>query len=229
MFTIYGANLKNSAGAADWLKRRSLVKHPGHFHIALTSEAQSRRVRNKLNSCRNHDYFTGPPRQSNNDAGRETGILLANSLDYKGEGSYWLSPFDPSAPKVAKERWGQIVVTQLGDRRVAVINVHPTWPGDREGTRLLELHDMAIRWATLQIRMFDDLDVECVLGSDINMRKNWDSADKTQKMVDRFRLKGVWNGLDMLVCTPGLEVRRAEVREGILPDHPLTVLGVDPK
>lgn len=230
-FTIYGMNLHNSAEGAQWLKDRSINDHPGNFDIALVSEAQSRRVRRRLNSCRNHNYFTGPAGQSENDAGREVGILLKGTFPNRGGGSYFLTPFFPPSPRVGKERWGQVRVTLLGGVKTAVINIHPTWPGDTNQGSLLELQQAAVRWANHQIQMFQDIGHEVVFGSDLNMKKTWAGSEQLKSVLDRNQLHGLWTGLDVLVVSSGLKVLREDIIH--VPDkvtnHPINKLVVTPR
>lgn len=230
-FTVYGMNLHNSALGAQWLKDRSASNHPGHFDIALVSEAQKLRARRRLKSCPNHNYFTGPPGQSDNDAGRDTGVLLKKTLNNHGGGSFWLTPFFPPAPKVAKERWGVVRCTLLWGTPVAVINIHPTWPGDTNSGPLLELQQKAVRWANHQIKMYVDLGHEVIFGSDLNMKKTWAGSEQLRRVLESNQLDGLWTGLDVLVATPGLRVFGEDVIH--VPDkvtnHPINKIKVEPR
>lgn len=219
-------NLHNEAAAARYLTRRSRADHPGHFDIGFVSEAQKFRPRRILKSAPGHTYHAGPAGMGDNDAGRETAILTDLALPDLGGGSYFLSPLAPAFNRVGKERWGHDRVTRLGDTQIAAITLHPVPAplGLRRGStdsRLVQLHHMATAWLASIVTHHRRLGREVIVGGDLNVREHWAGAGHVRSIIDRHELAGIWDGLDLLMASPGLEVVSAKAIDDFPSNHPL--------
>lgn len=218
--TVVAGNLHNQRSAVQWLSSRSRRDQPGHYDIALVSEAHRRR--RQLRRLPGHDYLTGDtPGPS-----QETGILLSQSLRNLGHGAFFLSPAtEPGAwEKIGQERWGQELVTDVDGVRVAIVNAHPV-PG-RYALRskdpdhpLVTRYAAAMRWVDLTVQKHRRMGHRVIVGGDWQMREHERTPWSPRTMLDKRGMGWFWEGIDVLAWTNGVTLLASHVHEDFT-DHP---------
>lgn len=222
--TVAAVNLHNARKPVRWLAR-----HQG-IDIAMVSEAQKRRKALRLDPGRR--YVTGPAGMGDNDAGRETGILLARNLPDLGGGSERVSTVFAPAPRVGKERWVRTALTEVGGVDIAALSVHPVAAPEALRTGAGRDNPLAARhrdftdWLGAALAFHTTLGRQVILGGDVNVRQEWKGAAPLQAILRRHDLDGLWDGLDLLMVTPGLRVTGRDVFRDIGSDHPALQLRV---
>lgn len=203
--TVVAANLHNERAAVAWLGKRSRRDAPGHYDVALVSEASRRR--RQLRRLPGHDYHTGTiPGPS-----QETGILLSRSFRNLGHGAYFLSPATPPGAweKIGQERWGQELVTDVDGARVAIINAHPV-PG-RYALRsndpdhpLVTRYTDALDWVARTVQKHRRMGHRVIVGGDWQMREHEHTPWSPRTMFDRLGMGWFWHGIDLIAWGNGV-------------------------
>lgn len=201
--TFVAANLHNNRGSVDWLRRRSRRDHPEHYDIAAAYEAHARR--RMLDGAPGHRYLTGPDKGPS----QETGILLDRRLPLLGRTSEYVSPVAEQFKSVGKERWGQVVVTTIGDTTIAAVSLHPVaGPDALSGTdpdhALVRRYAMAMRWLEEIVRHHACQGHEVVVGMDAQMWLAWEKPWSPHPVFAEFSMQTYWQRIDLIAWTSGL-------------------------
>jgi hypothetical protein len=220
---VVSANLHNETAAVEHLAARSLPDAAEHFDVGLVSEAHRRR--SQLRRLPGHTYLTGPDRGPS----QEVGILLGNHLPNLGHSYEFLSPEAPAFPSVGKERWGQDVVTEIGDIEIALITYHPVagpdaLHGDDPDHPLVRRYAKATRWLDATIEYHQTRGREVAVGSDCQMREGANQPWSPKHVLARHHMKRIWSGIDVLAFSSGLVLTgnpATQVQHEVLHDHPL--------
>jgi hypothetical protein len=227
-FTVLAANVHNERAAVAYLRRRSRPDALEHFGIGLVTEAHKRTP--ELRRFVGHTYLTGP-KNGGTDAGpdrmtrnltQDAGILLDRRLPNLGHSYQYLSPADPGSPKIGHERWGQTVLTEFGDTKIAVVCLHPI--AQPTGPERRERYVMAMRWLEATITAHVHQGHEVVAGGDLQVREHVKALYSPRHVFADHDMDWHWHGIDCLAWTPGLELtgRAQVVEKGEWPsDHPL--------
>lgn len=227
---LIAANLKNSRHAVDYLRKRSRRDRVGAFDLGVVCEAHKRRP--QLDRLPGHDLLTGPggggPGRLRANLSQETGILLGRHLPQLGHGYQFLSPAAPGYAQVGHERWGHTALTRVGSTTVAVVALHPVpgrvaLRGDDPDHPLVARYRAAMRWAASTVQAFDKQGHAVILAGDVQMRSHERQPWAPAHLVDAYRMRTLWHGLDLvawtreLVAVPGSE---AILPAGMVgPDH----------
>jgi hypothetical protein len=220
---LSSGNLHNEAAAARYVVDDDV-------DIALVSEAQKDAARPILRNAPGYRYHTGPPNMSTNDAARETGVLIRSSLPNLGGGSYFVSKAFLAAPRVGKERWAQVRVTKVQGVEITAIAGHPVAApaalkrGDEAGG-LVSRHRDFTDWLDDTLAYHRSLGRQAAIGLDANVRRGWAGADELEALIARHNLRGIWDGLDLLMVSRGLHIELREVDRKFPSNHPLLRLG----
>lgn len=214
--TVATANCHNERAAVDALPK---------VDVLLLSEVH-RRSRDLI-AKRGYTYLTGYATSPS----REVGILVskrAKRLRIRGYWHEFLSAALPRYKSVGKERWGHVALVQLADgTRVACIALHPVagpqaLAGNDPGHRLVMAYASAMRWLEQTIAYHRKRGHEVVVGADIQMREGTERPWSPHPIFRENDMTWLWDGIDVLAWTSGLEPeRRPVVNRGFPSDHPL--------
>jgi hypothetical protein len=221
---LSSGNLHNEEAAARYVVDDDV-------DIAMVSEAQKNGPRPILRNAPGYRYRTGPPNMGTNDAARETGILMRSSLPNRGGGSYFVSKVFLPAPRTGKERWAQVALTRVEGVDIAAISGHPVAAPNAlkrgvENGPLASRHRDFTDWLDDTLAYHLGRGGEAAVGLDANVRRGWAGADEMEALIARHNLRGIWDGLDLLMVSRGLHIELREVDRKFPSNHPLLRLGV---
>jgi hypothetical protein len=208
-FTVLAANLHNRRSAVAYLRNRSRADSLEHYDIGLISEAHKRS--SALSKFQGHDYLTGPlnggttPGRMTGNLTQDCGILLSRSLPNLGHGYQFLSPVDLQDEKIGHERWAQVVLTEWGDTKIALVCLHPI-PLPAAVARRQERYAMAMRWLEATIAAHVHQGHEVVVGGDIQVRERSNPQWSPRPIFNENRMDWFWHGIDVIAWTPGLQL-----------------------
>lgn len=224
---VVAANLHNDRRPVDWLRARSKPKSPGHYDVAMTYEAQRRK--RALSGLPGHTYLTGHlPGPS-----QETGVLLSKGLSNLGHQSMFLSPEAERFESVGKERWGQVVFSQIGDTKFGAISLHPVagpkaLGGNDANHPLVRRYAMAMRWLEATLDWLDTMNYEAIVGSDIQMMQSWDAMWSPLHIFRERKMRFFWERIDVIAVSNGFDLVSTTTHD-IGSDHPALRAGVNVK
>ena len=206
--TVLAANLHNERRAVTYLRNRSRADALEHYGIGLITEAHKRSK--ALSNFQGHDYYTGPrdggtrPGRLTGNLTQDAGILLDTRLPNLGHGYQFLSPADPGSPHIGHERWGQVLLTEFGDTKIAVVCLHPI--PKPTGPERRERYAMAMRWLEATIAAHRAQGHEVVAGGDLQVRVHANPQWSPKPIFAENRMDWHWHGIDVIAWTPGLRL-----------------------